>query len=283
MKKFLKVFAYCTGFAALCLIMQIVAFIPVTVFFIFMYSVLSAVSGKPESYIQVVIDQAIHDSIMPSYILSAIMTFFSAWLIHIIFKRKFFERLSFNKTSFVSIAVSFIAGCSLQMPISFMLSLAENTGIAPDLFEQYSNHLETLMDNQNLVLQILAVGIAAPLLEEIIFRGLIFNQLKKNISIPAAIITQALIFGIVHLNVIQGLYAFVIGIILGLALLWSDSLLLPIAIHMGMNLSGVFLSEYGSAISDTAGMIIMIVSFLLIPVCMLFLHHHNNQPGYRHC
>lgn len=89
---------------------------------------------------------------------------------------------------------------------------------------------------------------------------------------PIALIIQALLFGIVHLNVIQGLYAFAVGIILGLLIMWSDSLLLPIALHMGMNLSGVILSELGAGISDTASLVMLIISFILVPVCMLFIY-----------
>jgi len=57
------------------------------------------------------------------------------------------------------------------------------------------------------------------------------------------------------LNVIQGAYAFVIAILMGLFAVWFDSLFLPIAFHMGMNLSGIILSELGSGLSDLAGVL----------------------------
>lgn len=279
MKKFLKLFLYCTGLTFLCLITQVIAAIPVTVFFIVLYSLPYALSGNPEAVMSFDINKVIQDALMPSYILSGILTFFSAWIIHAVFKRKFFERLSFNKTSWDVLAASFITGCALQMPVSFILSLIENANVAPDLFEQYSNHIEQLMNNQNIIIQIIAVGIMAPFLEEIIFRGLIFNQLKKDIPIRAALVIQALLFGIVHLNVIQGVYAFTIGIILGLFIIWYDSLLLPVAVHMGMNLSGIMLSEFGQGISDTAGYFMLILSFLLVPVCMLFVYFKTRLTG----
>lgn len=277
MKKFLKVFIYCTGLASLCLIMQFVASVPVTVFYVMLYSLPYVLAGKPEAIMSVDIMNIVHDSLLPSYILSVIMTFFAAWIIHAIFGRKFFERLSFNKASSFLIALSFIAGSALQMPISFILSLIESAGVAPDLFEQYSNNMEQLMNNQNLILQILAVGILAPLLEEIIFRGLILNQLRNNLPIQAAIIIQALLFGIVHLNVIQGSYAFIIGIILGLLVVWYDSLFLPVAFHMGLNLSGVILSEFGQGISDMVGIYMLIISFLLMFACMIVLKHRTKE------
>lgn len=71
-------------------------------------------------------------------------------------------------------------GAALQMPISFIMSLLENAGLAPDMFEQYSDSMNALMNNQNIVLLVIAIGIIAPLIEEIIFRGLIFNLLKRT-------------------------------------------------------------------------------------------------------
>jgi len=277
MKKFFRVFFYCTGFTALCIVMQFIAAVPVTALYIFLNSFRYAFSGNPGSAMHLDLNAIIEDTLMPAYILSGILTFFSAWIIHAIFRKKFFERLSFNKTSYLYVLISFITGCALQMPISFIITLLENMGIAPKLFEQYSSHIEQLMSNQNIALQIFAVGITAPFIEEIIFRGLILNYLKRNVPIPAAILIQALLFGIIHLNVIQGAYAFVIAILMGLFAVWFDSLFLPIAFHMGMNLSGIILSELGSGLSDLAGVIILIVSAVLIPVCTLFLFYKSRE------
>lgn len=277
MKKLLKIFFYCTGFAALSLVMQVVAIIPVTIFLTILYALSPIFSGNPEIVLAVDVNKIASDSLMPAYLLSAVLTFFTAWIIHIFFKREFIERLSFKKAPFIFILVSFVTGCSLQMPISFIMALIENAGIAPDLFEQYSNHIETLMTNQSLVLQILAVGIVAPLIEEIIFRGMIFNQLKNNIPVALALVIQALLFGIVHLNIVQGIYAFLIGIVLGLSIIWSKSLILPVFIHMGMNLAGIVLSEFGAGINSLASLFMLIISFLLIPICMLFLYHKTRE------
>ena len=115
-------------------------------------------------------------------------------------------------------------GAASTDAISFIMSLLENAGLAPDMFEQYSDSMNALMNNQNIVLLVIAIGIIAPLIEEIIFRGLIFNLLKKNMPVWAALIIQAFLFGLAHLNFIQGSYAFVLGIIMGLALMWSKSI-----------------------------------------------------------
>lgn len=269
MKKFFKVFFYCIGFAALNLIMQFVAAIPVTIIAMIFAMAQSFASGNPD-FSAMDFNKLISDSLLPSLILASLLTFGAAWLIHVIFKKPFYERLSLNKTPFLFIVAGFIAGCALQLPTSLILGIVEDTGIASEMFEQYSDLLEPLMTGQNLILQILAIGIIAPILEEILFRGLVLDQLRKHIALPLALIIQALLFGLIHLNIVQGSYAFVAGIILGLAMIWSRSLVIPVVMHIGMNLSGVFLSEYGAGLSNSVYLALAIVSFIMIPSCMVF-------------
>ncbi len=270
--KFFKVFFYCTGFSSLNLFMQLIAMFPLAVLYIFIKAGPSLLSGDREAILKINPDDITQAILMPTLILAALLTFGVAWLLHAIFKKSFLERLSFVKTPFVLIPVCFLAGCAMQLPLGFILTIMQNAGIAADLFDRYSNLIEPLMANQSLIPRIIAVGIMAPVLEEVIFRGLIFNQLEKNTNVYFALTAQALLFGIVHLNVIQGAYAFVLGLLMGLSFLWSRSLLLPISIHMGMNLSGVFWSEFGDRLSVPAEKMLLIASFILIPACMIFLY-----------
>jgi membrane protease YdiL (CAAX protease family) len=82
----------------------------------------------------------------------------------------------------------------------------------------------------------LLVGILGPLYEETLFRGFFFSWMRNRWSFwPAAIFSSAL-FGIFHLNIPQGVSAF----ILGLALAWlfekSRSLWPSIMLHVVTNL-----------------------------------------------
>jgi membrane protease YdiL (CAAX protease family) len=85
------------------------------------------------------------------------------------------------------------------MPIVYIMDLIHRAGVAPELFDKYAEIMEPLTLNQNIVLQIIAIGIVGPLLEEVIFRGLIFHQLRKNVPLIYAIILQAALFAISHL------------------------------------------------------------------------------------
>jgi len=95
----------------------------------------------------------------------------------------------------------------------------------------------------NFVIVFITVGIMAPIIEEIIFRGLVLNELKKVVPACPAIILQAIIFGIYHMNPLQGVYASLLGIVLGIAAEKTGSIWTPILIHISFNSISTLLSK----------------------------------------
>ena len=87
-----------------------------------------------------------------------------------------------------------------------------------------------------------AVAISAPILEEILFRGIILDGFLKNYSPTKAIIWSAIIFGLVHMNPYQFIAATLIGILMGWIYWRTGSLWLCILIHFLNNSLGFFLN-----------------------------------------
>lgn len=110
-----------------------------------------------------------------------------------------------------------------------------------------------LNDQQNindiikgLPLYLLAMAVIfAPFSEELLFRALFINKLKKYTKSAAiAVLVSALIFASLHLtynSVVELAGAFVIGAILGAVYVKSESIIPPIAIHMVFNLVSITL------------------------------------------
>lgn len=73
--------------------------------------------------------------------------------------------------------------------------------------------------------------VAAPILEEILFRGMIQDTLVRHYGAMRGIIVAAAIFGIIHIIPQQAINAFFIGLILGYIYLKTKSLLPVIIIH----------------------------------------------------
>ena len=87
------------------------------------------------------------------------------------------------------------------------------------------------------VLGVLGIVVLGPISEELLFRGAILGFLLTNGALKPkyAILISALIFGIIHMNPAQILYAFLLGLLLGRLYYQSGSLTLCIVIHVLLN------------------------------------------------
>ncbi|MBQ5430540.1 MAG: CPBP family intramembrane metalloprotease [Lachnospiraceae bacterium] len=87
-----------------------------------------------------------------------------------------------------------------------------------DLLEYSSSYGKSayILHTGGMFLRILVLGILIPLLEELLFRGVILGQLLNFCDIKWGIIISSVLFGILHFNVVQFLYAAVMGSLLGL-------------------------------------------------------------------
>ncbi|MEN8234351.1 MAG: type II CAAX endopeptidase family protein [Actinomycetota bacterium] len=101
---------------------------------------------------------------------------------------------------------------------------------------------------------VLMVGVAAPVVEEMLFRGMLLSRLVRSMSPLWAVVVQALVFGGVHLLDPSAIAAFpglvIVGAVLGYAAIRTGSLSLPIMLHAGVNLTAVVLLIFGGQFTD---------------------------------
>lgn len=87
-------------------------------------------------------------------------------------------------------------------------------------------------------------GILTPFTEEIIFRGVIHNRIRKYFPVPVTICASAIIFGCFHGNVVQMLYAILMGMALALVYESYGRLLqAPVLFHCAANIVVYFMSK----------------------------------------
>ena len=84
---------------------------------------------------------------------------------------------------------------------------------------------------------LLSTCILGPVLEEIIFRTIIYRKLKEGFSVKTSIFMVSLLFGIFHFNVIQGIYAFLFSLVITYIYEKKDNFLIAIIIHCFGNLA----------------------------------------------
>lgn len=128
--------------------------------------------------------------------------------------------------------------------IAFSLAL-NNLVLLSDLAEYSIAYQETaeVLYSPSLMVQILCLGIVTPIMEEYIFRGLIFKRLRNRFPVRRAIVSSALFFGIYHGNLVQMIYGTLSGILLAYLYEKYGSLKAPILAHMLMNTVACILTE----------------------------------------
>lgn len=176
-------------------------------------------------------------------------------------KENLFVRSRFHKISLKQALWSAAIGASfvfLSLLIVHVMSI-----MFPVQYANFIEMMDVFVDAPFIVI-ILAVVIVAPLFEEIMFRGIVFDSLSKRMNVYISIIIAGLFFGIYHMNIFQGTYATLIGIVMGFSLVWTKSIWAPMIIHFVNNLVSVLLSY--SAIGawlDTEGALPIILSILI--------------------
>ena len=78
-------------------------------------------------------------------------------------------------------------------------------------------------------------GLIAPIAEELLFRGVIYHELRRFVKTPSAMVISAALFAVYHGNSVQGIYAFVMGMLMVYAYEYFGDFKIPAAIHIGAN------------------------------------------------
>ncbi len=132
----------------------------------------------------------------------------------------------------------------LTIFISSIVMLAV-VAIFPSI-QNISEDISNYIKSEDAIIVFIAVVIAAPIIEEIIFRCIIFTELTKVTTVRNTIIIQAVLFGIFHANIYQFIYAFFIGILLGYIYAKTNNILITIIAHMVNNALSLSMDPLGS-------------------------------------
>ncbi len=86
-----------------------------------------------------------------------------------------------------------------------------------------------------LIVNILTSGILGPIIEEFLFRGIVYNRLKEFNSPMKSMIITGILFGIFHIDIINAIYGFGVNFILIYLYEKYKSLKAPIIMHISLN------------------------------------------------
>ncbi|MCI8280319.1 MAG: CPBP family intramembrane metalloprotease [Lachnospiraceae bacterium] len=105
--------------------------------------------------------------------------------------------------------------------------------------------------NHFLIATLLMAGLPA-FVEEFVFRGMLFSTYKKSRMLPAVFLS-AFLFGCMHLNFNQFLYAFALGIYLAFLVEATGSILSSMLAHFTINFTSVLMTYALPKLMEAAG------------------------------
>lgn len=206
----------------------------------------------------------------------SVILVFSFWFIH-----QFDGNLKLPAKTLIKPGV--LIGLILLVPGLQVVSSILTT-VSASLFPFWMKFYETLMETAGFtgnpsILLILYSILLGPIGEELIFRGVTLSSAKKALPFWAANLLQAFLFGVFHLNVIQGIYAFIIGIVLGYICHKGGSVSFSILLHIAFNAWGTLMpSDLAIYENPMLYAIFLIVSvFLAILGFYLFRKNTSNR------
>lgn len=136
-----------------------------------------------------------------------------------------------------------------------------------------------------LLFEIVIIAGLPAICEEIFFRGFVMRAFERY-SPVSAVILSSLAFAIMHGNLQQVLYAFILGLILGTVVMVTDSLLAGTVIHFTLNAASVILSyppifQVYEKIANEYSLIYVSVSMILLPsvavICLIFFIQYSRR------
>ena len=214
-----------------------------------------------EEMIQIVLDSA-----MPTVIISGLLTLGVVVLIFVCSKKKVTKALCLQPFHAGAVLPIVIMGLGFNVLTGLILSFIPEEAMSG--YEQSS----AAMFTGNFWVMAFGTVIIAPLVEEIIFRGLIYTRMKQGMpAIVAALLTSAL-FGVAHGQWVWMIYTFVFGLLLIWVFERTKSLIANILLHFSYNLCAVLQMLLPEDTPDWAGIAIVAASVVLAAVgIFLFL------------
>lgn len=189
-------------------------------------------------------------------------------------KRKLERGFSYRTAQTKSLLLMGIMGMTAAVSVNVIVSLSGLAYFSPK-YQQVSQ----MIYSGGLFMEIVSAVIAAPILEELLFRGMIYARLRDLCGAKWAIIISAAFFGIFHGNLVQFVYAFIIGLMLAYVYEKLKTIWAPIVFHVGANLISVLITELMPQSFSNVFLILaaMAVCLILTVILLKYVNRYNAE------
>ena len=197
-------------------------------------------------------------------LISDVLILLVLWLMAFRRKQSFGE---FTGLALPSRKALMVLAAAAGLAAAFWSTIAVNMAPWPEeLIENYVTESAALTSARPL-LDFIAVVIAAPLVEELLFRGVIYRAFSQLVPAGLAVVFQGMLFASVHGTLIWMIYAFFMGCVLGYVRKRTDSIRPCILMHAVFNASSylfdLFINRY-SEDPATVNFVFLASAFVLL-------------------
>ncbi|MCR0204341.1 CPBP family intramembrane metalloprotease [[Clostridium] innocuum] len=219
-----------------------------------------------------------------SMICSSLMILFTVGM----FKKRLKVKLPFtmsNDWNFLTILYYTIIGMGLSCAAGFVIQLVNQFLTDFGVTMTTPDFSMTTDFTYNLII-VLSACVIAPIFEELLFRGLILQTLKRHGNVFAIVVTS-LLFAMMHGNLPQAVPVFALSLVISYAVIKTGSILPGIAIHFLNNsfamIEGSFLvDDQISTIFIIIEVLCMLYAFFMLYQKRIAIHNYIiHNKGYR--
>ena len=147
-------------------------------------------------------------------------------------------------------------------------------------YQEYQETMDQMTAGKSMWFLLICMGVIAPLAEEIVFRWLIYLRLRDYMRIGFAMVISGMIFGIYHGNLVQAVYAGILGMVFADFLEISGCLWSSVLLHMGANIWSLVSPDLVNWMLQKNPMYILIMLFALILILVYgFLYFRARAKG----
>lgn len=161
-----------------------------------------------------------------------------------------------------------------KIQISYLLLVGIIVSLIYNIFAYYMNDFifktNLFNENNHILITLLATGVLGPIIEELMFRGIIYNEFKNKFTNMQAILLTTTFFAIIHFNIFQMVYAFAIGFILIFVYEKYKTIKAPIILHMMSNITTALFLPILLKENIIINMIIFVICLIILYVLKRF-------------
>ena len=194
------------------------------------------------------------------------------WISNKTYEQKFKHHLSLRDFGYAALII-----LAFRMVFDNSLTLWINNIAMPDFINEAFDELAV-----SPIILIISVAVVAPIYEEIIFRGILLKGMAKKMNPTVALVVSAVFFALVHMNIPQGINAFLLGLVIGFIYLRTESIYLSIFAHfinnvLALSVSSLFSLIVGKYAMEIHGMFFIIGVILLGIACSGYNENKNKK------